>query len=273
VLLGCRADRSSDHWRGSAPVAQRARGAKENLFSAAIGATILQGLPDSCAARSASYHRLVMASLATPGTTTIERLKQHPDVRQVPSPKIEMITIPAFLPPELCGALMALIDTNRRPSTIADPNGDDYFRTSETCDLDPNNPAVQELERLLFDLNGIDPAHGEPVQGQRYEVGQEFKQHTDYFEPSGADFEKYCGIAGNRTWTFMAYLNDVDAGGATRFKVIDKMFKPEQGRLVGWNNRRPDNSLNAATLHHAMKVRKGLKYVITKWYRERPCGW
>jgi prolyl 4-hydroxylase len=43
--------------------------------------------------------------------------------------------------------------------------------------------------------------------------------------------------------------------------------------LVGWNNRRPDGSLNPATLHHAMKVRKGLKYVITKWYRERPWGW
>jgi hypothetical protein len=71
----------------------------------------------------------------------------------------------------------------------------------------------------------------------------------------------------------MAYLNDVDAGGATRFKLIDKMFRPRRGMLVGWNNRRPDGGLNHDTLHHAMKVRKGLKYVITKWYRERPWGW
>lgn len=213
-----------------------------------------------------------MASLATPGSTTIGQLKRHPALRVVPTPKVEMITIPGFLPAELCEGLMAMIDANRRPSTIADPNGDNYFRTSETCDLDPEAPAVRELERLLFELNGIDPQHGEPVQGQRYEIGQEFKQHTDYFEPSGMDYDKYCGVAGNRTWTFMAYLNDVDAGGATRFKVINKMFQPEQGRLVAWNNRRPDGSLNAATLHHAMKVRKGLKYVITKWYRERPWG-
>ena len=46
-----------------------------------------------------------------------------------------------------------------------------------------------------------------------------------------------------------------------------------RGMLVGWNNRRPDGGLNHDTLHHAMKVRKGLKYVITKWYRERPWGW
>lgn len=213
-----------------------------------------------------------MASLASPGSTSIEYLKRHPGVRLVPTPKVEMITIPNFLPRDLCEDLMRLIDAGRRPSTIADPNGDNYFRTSETCDLDGAEPAVIELERRLFELNGIEPPFGEPVQGQRYEIGQEFKQHTDYFEPSGADFERYCSVAGNRTWTFMAYLNDVEAGGATRFKAIDKMFQPEQGRIVGWNNRRPDNSLNAATIHHAMKVRKGLKYVITKWYRERHWG-
>jgi len=211
--------------------------------------------------------------MANPGETSTAHLLAQSGVRRVPSPKIEMVTVPNFLSGELCDELIGLIDANRRPSTIADPNGDDYFRTSETCDLDPEESAVQDLERKLFALTAIDPAHGEPVQGQRYEVGQEFKAHTDFFEPGGQDFEKYCSVAGQRTWTFMAYLNDVDAGGATRFKLIDKMFQPRRGMLVGWNNRRLDGSLNHDTLHHAMKVRKGLKYVITKWYRERPWGW
>jgi prolyl 4-hydroxylase len=211
--------------------------------------------------------------VANPGETSTEHLLARPGVRRVPSAKVELFTVPGFLPSELCDALIMLIDANRRPSTIADPNGDHYFRTSETCDLDAGEPAVQALEARLLALTGIDPAYGEPVQGQRYEVGQEFKAHTDYFEPDGQDFEKYCSVAGQRTWTFMAYLNDVEAGGATRFKVIDKMFQPRRGMLVGWNNHRPDGSLNPATLHHAMKIRKGLKYVITKWYRERPWGW
>ena len=208
-----------------------------------------------------------------PGETSAERLLATPGVRRVPSPRIELFDRPGFLAPDLCAALIELVDRDRRPSTIADPNGDHYFRTSETCDLDPEQPAVRELEARLFALNGIDPAHGEPVQGQRYEVGQEFKAHTDYFEPGGQDFVKYCSVAGQRTWTFMIYLNEVEAGGATRFKVVDKLFRPETGKLVCWNNHRPDGSLNAATLHHGMKVRKGVKYVITKWYRERPWGW
>lgn len=210
--------------------------------------------------------------MPAPGESSSEILRSCMGMRQVPSPRAEMFTLPGFLPSELCVQLTALIDTNRRPSTIADANGDHYFRTSETCDLDAGEPAVIELEKRLIAINRIDAVYGEPAQGQRYEVGQEFKAHTDYFEPSGDDYEKYCSVAGQRTWTFMVYLNDVEAGGATRFKVIDKMFQPEQGRLVCWNNRRPDGSCNPATLHHAMKVRKGLKYVITKWYRERPWG-
>ena len=211
--------------------------------------------------------------MATPRETSTEHLLAQPGARRAPSPKVEMFTVPNFLPGELCDELIALIDTGRRPSTIADPNGDAYFRTSETCDLEEDEPAVRDVETRLFALTGIDPAHGEPIQGQRYEVGQEFKAHTDYFEPTGEDFHRFTSVAGQRTWTFMAYLNTVDAGGATRFKLIDKLFQPKRGMLVGWNNRRPDGTLNGATLHHAMKVRKGLKYVITKWYRERPWGW
>ena len=194
-------------------------------------------------------------------------------MQRVPSPKLELLQLRGFLSQDHCQSLIELIDAKRRPSTIADTNGDDYFRTSETCDLDVADPPVEELEQKLYVLNGIDPAHGEPVQGQRYAVGQEFKAHTDYFEPGGTDFEKFCSVAGQRSWTFMVYLDDVEAGGGTRFKELNKIVQPEVGKLLCWNNRTPDGSVNPATLHHGMKVRKGTKYIITKWYREREWGW
>ena len=200
------------------------------------------------------------------------RLANHPGIQKVPSPRVEMFILRGFIDPALCRALCERIEADRQPSTIADPNGDHYFRTSETCHLPAADPAVGQLEHLLGELSAIPPEFGEPLQGQRYEAGQEFKPHTDYFDPQGADFARFCTVAGQRTWTFMIYLNDVEAGGATRFKVIDKLIQPESGKLVCWNNRRADGSVNPATLHHAMKVRKGLKYVITRWYRERPWG-
>ena len=208
------------------------------------------------------------------GTDSVPaQLAMHSSIQRVPHPKVELFQLKQFLTPDHCQRLITLIDKDRRPSTLADPNGDQYFRTSETCDLAREEPAVKELEELFFTLNGIDPALGEPLQGQRYDVGQEFKAHTDYFTEGTADFERYCSEAGQRTWTFMIYLNEVEAGGATRFKVIGKTFQPELGKLLCWNNKRPDGTVNPNTLHHGMKVRKGVKYVITKWYRERPWPW
>lgn len=213
--------------------------------------------------------RTIVTSMANPGESSAAHLTAQQGVQRVPSPRLELFQRRGFLSPDHCCKLIELIDAGRRPSEIADPNGDDYFRTSETCDLPNDAEPVRELEKLLEPFTGIDPKYGEPVQGQRYDVGQEFKQHTDYFEPNGEDFVKFCSVAGQRTWTFMIYLNEVEAGGSTRFKVIGKTFQPEVGKLICWNNHRADASLNPATLHHGMKVRKGVKYVMTKWYRER----
>jgi prolyl 4-hydroxylase len=207
-----------------------------------------------------------------PSEPVVAHIMAQPGVQRVPSPKLTLFIRRNFLDAELCRDLIARIDANRRPSAIADPNGDYAFRTSETCDLDSSDPVVIEVDRRITLFTGLDPRHGEPMQGQRYEIGQEFKAHTDYFEPSGQDFAKFCTVSGQRTWTVMFYLNQVDAGGATRFKAIDKLVQPETGKLLAWNNLRPDGSPNPSTLHHAMKVRGGLKYVITKWFRERPWG-
>lgn len=208
-----------------------------------------------------------------PSEPVLEHLLRQPGVQRVPSPKVALFIRRNFLEPERCAGLRDLIDANRRPSTIADPNGDYAFRTSETCDLDPDHPLVADLKDRIIAFTGLDPAHGEPMQGQRYAIGQEFKAHTDYFEPQGQDFEKYCSVAGQRTWTVMLYLNEVEAGGATRFKALDKIVQPETGKLLAWNNLRANGTPNPSTIHHAMKVRAGLKYVITQWFRERPWGW
>lgn len=207
-----------------------------------------------------------------PGDPVSARLSATAGVQKVPSPRLDLFIARALVPPDLCATLIERIDAVRRPSTIADSNGDAGYRTSETGDLAADDPAVIAVERLVAELTGLDGRYGEPLQGQRYAVGQEFKGHTDYFEPTGVDFDRYCAIAGNRTWTVMVYLNEPQAGGATRFKAIDKIVQPETGKLVAWNNRRENGSVNPATIHQGMKVRAGVKYVITKWFRERPWG-
>jgi prolyl 4-hydroxylase len=190
-------------------------------------------------------------------------------VQRVPAPGLELFILRDFLAPEQCRQLIGRIDAERRPSQIADDIGVAAFRTSETCDLGGHDAIVASVDEAISNLLGLPLALGEPLQGQRYAPGQEFKPHTDTFEPTGADFYLHCAARGNRSWTAMVYLNQPEEGGATRFKAIGKIVQPETGKLLAWNNLLPDGRPNPATLHQGMKVRKGTKYILTKWYRER----
>lgn len=190
--------------------------------------------------------------------------------QRMPFRDVEMYGRRFFLSAADCAALVERIEAQRRPSGLADHDGDPGFRTSETCDLDAGDTFVAGIAQRLAAFAGLDPAHAEPLQGQRYGVGQEFKAHTDYFEPGGAEYDQYCAVAGQRTWTLMVYLNEPVSGGATRFKTLGKIFQPETGKLLAWNNRFPDGRPNHNTLHAGMPVRQGVKYIITSWFRERP---
>jgi prolyl 4-hydroxylase len=198
------------------------------------------------------------------------RLAGRAGVQRVPSRELELFILRGFLDPDTCAALIAMIDAGRRPSEIADDIGIANFRTSETCQLDPADPLVAQVDAQIASLLGLPPEHGEGLQGQRYAPGQEFKPHTDTFEPGGYDFYVHTARAGQRTWTAMLYLNEPDEGGATRFKTINKIVQPETGKLVTWNNLLPNGQPNPATLHQGMKVRRGTKYVLTKWFRQHP---
>ncbi len=209
--------------------------------------------------------RPIRSELASPAG----RLRSTAGVQRVPTPELELFIARRFLDPELCRGLIVRIDAGRRPSRIADDIGDAHFRTSETCELDSADPVVAEVDTAIGALLGLPPELGEPIQGQRYAPGQEFKPHTDTFEPTGADYFQHCAERGNRSWTAMVYLNEPEEGGATRFKAIGKIVQPETGKLLAWNNLLPDGRPNPATLHQGMKVRQGTKYILTKWFRER----
>ncbi|MEY4850312.1 MAG: hypothetical protein RLZZ331_1316, partial [Pseudomonadota bacterium] len=129
--------------------------------------------------------------------------------QKVPDKRVEMVIRKGFLPAADCAGLISLIDVHRRPSTITDAYGaGSDFRTSETADLPADDPLVGRVYRQLADYAGLDIAHAEALQGQRYAVGQQFQMHTDYFEPTGLDYYPHTADGGQRTWTMMVYLNE-----------------------------------------------------------------
>ena len=207
------------------------------------------------------------AALARPPLLRAPR----PGLASAGGDKLQLYTLDGFLEPEECEALAALINQRLRPSTIT--FGDAGYRTSRTCDLSLlDSPIVAAIDEKIARTLGIRREYAEVNQGQRYDVGQEFKAHTDYFEPGTGEYREHCSARGNRTWTFMVYLNEGVSGGGTEFPVIGRVFQPKRGQAVIWNNLNADGTPNSNTLHRGMPLMNGHKIIITQWFRERGAG-
>jgi prolyl 4-hydroxylase len=201
-------------------------------------------------------------------------LRRPPATLQPIEPEVlQLFTLDDFLSDAECDAIVAITNRHLRPSTVTVENGDKYYRTSRTCDLSLiKDPQVAALDLKIALTLGIRPAYSEGIQAQRYDVGQEFKRHTDYFEPGTPEYARFAAERGNRTWTFMVYLNDGMEGGGTRFFAIDRVFQPKKGQAVIWNNLYRDGTPNPDTLHSGEPVTAGHKIIITKWFRENGSG-
>lgn len=208
-------------------------------------------------------------TLAALGATVRARLEADPAVYKVPVEGAEIFAVGDFLNEEECNRIIALIDEDAKPSSLFEEVYLEAYRTSYSGDFDTDDPFVMMIERRLSDLLGIDVAWGEAVQGQRYEPGQEFKVHCDWFDTNAEYWKTEVSRGGQRSWTAMAFLNDVEEGGVTEFPKIGVRIPPQRGALLIWNNALPDGSPNHETLHAALPVVRGVKYVITKWFRTR----
>lgn len=182
-----------------------------------------------------------------------------------------MVTVlPNFLTNEECDKLIQMIDKENTRSGVADGNSAvghvTEARTSYTSNLVEDPDFVNDIKLRIANHLLLDPAKGESLQGQRYEPGQYFHPHTDYF--SGDNFNANCLHSGNRTHTLMIYLNEGMEGGETNFPKLDLSFKPEKGTALVWPNMNNGEVIPEA-MHEGSQVHSGTKYIITSWWRER----
>lgn len=202
------------------------------------------------------------------GHSVATRLDADPRARNAGSDAIQFYRVEQFLDSHQCDTLMAHIDANRRPSTLLSDSGDASFRTSDSCDMDRWSDLVRPVDESIAALLGIAPEQGETMQGQRYAPGQRFRAHHDYFHEGESYWTRMSANGGQRTWTAMIYLNDVAEGGATWFPQAGLRVRPRRGLLLAWNNMAADGRPNTLTLHEGTPVVEGVKYIVTKWFRE-----
>jgi prolyl 4-hydroxylase len=184
---------------------------------------------------------------------------------------LEIFTIPNFVTDSECDYLCSIIEANNVRSSVAGSGNTsatyDAGRTSSTSNLMDTDEIVNAINHRMHEELNIPIGYSEPTQGQLYEVGQEFRHHTDYFE--GDAYNNHCLASGQRTWTFMIYLNDVEEGGETEFFHLgQKRFKPTKGTAVIWKNSDGSGKVYPDSFHAGLPVIKGKKIIITKWFRE-----
>ena len=94
------------------------------------------------------------------------------------------------------------------------------------------------------------------------------KPHTDWFTRNSDEWNTYAAREGQRTWTFMLYLNNVEEGGETKYTDLDITIKPKEGMGIIWNNMDSKGKDIQETIHWGKPPIKGEKFIITKWFRE-----
>lgn len=207
--------------------------------------------------------------LAEMSRNVAKRLSHPSRARTVKGNGLNLYTVQDFLSRDECAQLIAMINIDRHRSELLIDHPDKEYRTSDSCNLNPHDPFIEGIEDRICHLLGLNPRYGETMQGQVYEVGQQFKPHYDWFHKGSPYWDNMQQQGGQRSWTAMIYLNEPAAGGETEFPVAELKVKPVTAMLVAWNNMGDDGLPSKANIHAGTPVLAGTKYIITKWFRER----
>lgn len=174
-----------------------------------------------------------------------------------------------------CDAIAAMSRADfARSTTIDNDSGIPQFndgRTSESASIQRGATAlIARIDARLAALSAWPVDHGEPLQLQKYQSGNEYRPHFDWFDPALAGAAMHLEKSGQRLGTIILYLTDVDEGGATSFPSIGLDVYPQKGGALFFCNTTPDGEPDQKTLHAGLPVVKGIKIVANKWLREKP---
>jgi len=199
----------------------------------------------------------------------IKKLHSNPDI----------FLIKNFLTNEECDYIINLGDPHIKKSEVCGKGGSQPHksRTSMTAHIgkkflrndNPDKVLLRVLEKASK-IGKLPVENVEPIQLVRYFPGQYFNKHYDYLDRRNPIYRKNIEKNGQRQQTIFVYLNDVEdgLGGKTSFPKINKEFQCKKGEALFWNNM-VDGKEDTNTLHSGTELKKGLKYGLNIWFREK----
>lgn len=170
-----------------------------------------------------------------------------------------------------------VVDATTGGSTVSD------IRTSTGTFINRGqDDVILEIEKRIERWSHVPRVNGEPLQVLRYEPGQEYRAHFDYFFHEG-------GKKNNRIATVLLYLSDVEEGGETVFPNTDapanrnvseysacgaggRAVKARKGDALLFWSMKPGGELDSGSSHAGCPVIKGEKWTATKWMHVNALG-
>uniref|UniRef100_H2SB98 procollagen-proline 4-dioxygenase n=1 Tax=Takifugu rubripes TaxID=31033 RepID=H2SB98_TAKRU len=205
--------------------------------------------------------------------------KEIETVKKLAKPRLRRATISN----PITGVLeTASYRISKRRATVHDPQTGKLttaqYRVSKSAWLTGyEHPVIEIINQRIEDLTGLEMDTAEELQVANYGVGGQYEPHFDFGRKDEPDAFKELGT-GNRIATWLFYMSDVAAGGATVFPDVGAAVWPQKGTAVFWYNLFANGEGDYSTRHAACPVLVGNKWVSNKWIHERgqewrrPCG-
>ncbi len=168
-----------------------------------------------------------------------------------------------------CDAIIAESSAKLERSTVVavtdGASAVDSSRTSSGTYFDLGaHKVIGRIENRLATLVDWPFNKGESVQVMRYEPGEKYSPHYDYFDPKDPGSARHTQN-GQRVATLIMYLSDVEEGGSTGFPDIGLHVIPKKGSVLFFSY--AEASKESKSLHEGSPVIAGTKWIATKWLR------
>jgi prolyl 4-hydroxylase len=171
-----------------------------------------------------------------------------------------------FITADECDELLKLKEGKYTKSKVYSENKEYIDNTSRTSSnsyfFKSENDLIKKIENKVVNMLNIKLEQIEPLQIVKYEKGEQYKYHHDYFDKSVNQKQ--------RLHSFIVYLNDLDEvdGGATHFPLLKFRFTPYKTRAIHWKNIDLNGNPNELSLHAGEPLLTDkIKYVLTIWTR------
>lgn len=165
--------------------------------------------------------------------------------------------------------ILKMAEYNYADSVVVGSENPEGIRKSQTYWLDKYDAVAQKIIQKVCDIEGYSIEQSEDIQVVKYEVNGYYNEHHD----SCCDDDDACREFikdGNRILTMVIYLNDDFEGGATRFPILDKNFKPKKySGILFYPMNKDGDKCHENSLHAGMPIIKGEKYIANVWIREK----